>query len=111
MKNGMKEIQEAINRLDQLRIDITKVENDDKVERDAYEIQQLLFKAMDAVTEKKDEKAFAIHKVSNSTLIEVFEDAICDRTYNPTNSNYNKSGYTYAELKAEIIDRLESERA
>jgi hypothetical protein len=45
----MKEIQEAIDRLDQLRIDITKVENDDKVERDAYEIQQLLFKAMDVV--------------------------------------------------------------
>lgn len=45
----MKEIQEAIDRLDQLRIDITKVENDDKVEREAYEIQQLLFKAMDVV--------------------------------------------------------------
>ena len=45
----MKEIQEAIDRLDQLRIDITKVENDDKVEREACEIQQLLFKAMDVV--------------------------------------------------------------
>jgi len=43
------QIEEAIDRLDQLRIDITKVENDDKVEREAYEIQQLLFKAMDVV--------------------------------------------------------------
>lgn len=45
----MEEIQKAINMLDQLRIDITKAENDDKVERDAYEIQLLLFKALDKV--------------------------------------------------------------
>ena len=45
--------------------------------------------------------------VSNSALLEAFEDAVCDRNYNPTNDNYNKSGYTYAELKAEIVDRLQ----
>lgn len=60
---------------------------------------------------QKDEKAFDIHIVSNSTLLEAFEDAVCDRNYNPTSDNYNKSGYTYAELKAEILDRLEGERA
>ena len=52
-------------------------------------------------------KAFAIHNVSNSALLEAFEDAVCDRNYNPTNDNYHKSGYTYAELKAEIVDRLQ----
>jgi len=60
---------------------------------------------------KENEQAFAIHNVSNSTLLETFEDAVCDRNYNPTSDDYNKSGYTYAELKAEIIDRLQSERA
>lgn len=60
---------------------------------------------------KKNKKAFALHIVSNSTLLEVFEDAVCDRNYNPTNDNYNKSGYTYNELKAEILDRIISERA
>jgi len=61
-------------------------------------------------TKQKNEKAFAIHNVSNSTLLETFEDSVCDRNYNPTSDNYNKSGYTYAELKAEILDRLISER-
>jgi len=56
-------------------------------------------------------KNLGIANVSNSTLLEVFEDAVCDRNYNPTSDDYNKSGYTYAELKAEIIDRLQSERA
>ena len=60
---------------------------------------------------KENKKAFDIHIVSNSTLLETFEDAVCDRNYNPTNANYNKSGYTYGELKFEIIDRLQSERA
>ena len=60
---------------------------------------------------KENEKGFAIHNVSNSTLLETFVDAVCDRNYNPTNDNYNKSGYTYGELKFEIIDRLQSERA
>ncbi len=60
---------------------------------------------------KENKKAFTIHNVSNSTLIEVFEDAVCDRNYNPTSDDYNKSGHTYAELKAEIIDRLQGERA
>lgn len=55
-------------------------------------------------------KAFAIHIVSNSTLLEAFEDAVCDRNYNPTGDDYNKSGYTYAELKAEIVNRLQGER-
>lgn len=55
----MEEIQKAINMLDQLRIDITKVENDDKVENDAYEIQQLLFKALDKV------EKLPIHSVVN----------------------------------------------
>jgi len=59
----------------------------------------------------KNEKEFAIHSVSNSNLLEVFEDAVCDRNYNPTSEDYNKSGYTYAELKAEILDRLQGERA
>lgn len=49
----MEEIQKAINMLDQLRIDITKVEND------AYEIQQLLFKALDKV------EKLPIHSVVN----------------------------------------------
>jgi len=62
-------------------------------------------------TKERDDKAFAIHNVSNSTLLEVFEDAVCDRNYNPTSDNYNKSGYTYGELKSEIIDRMKSERA
>lgn len=61
--------------------------------------------------ENENEKAFAIHNVSNTTLLEVFEDAVCDKNYNPTSDNYNKSGYSYAELKAEILDRLQSERA
>ena len=62
-------------------------------------------------TKQKDEKAFAIHNVTNSTLLEIFEDAVCDRNYNPTSVYYNKSGYTYAELKAEIIYRLQGEWA
>jgi adenylosuccinate synthase len=63
----MKEIQEAIDRLDQLRIDITKVENDDKVEREAYEIQQLLFKAMDVVK-----------KLTIQRVVEQSEQLFCD---------------------------------
>ena len=49
-----------------------------------------------------------INYISNSTLLEEFENAVCDRNYNPTNDNYNKSGYTYAELKAEIINRIKT---
>jgi hypothetical protein len=60
---------------------------------------------------KENEKTFAIHNVSNSTLLETFEDAVCDRHYNPTSYNFNKSGYAYGELKSEILDRLQSERA
>ena len=60
---------------------------------------------------KSGQKQLPIHIVSNSNLLEVFEDAVCDRNYNPTSDNYNKSGYAYAELKAEILDRLQSERA
>jgi hypothetical protein len=83
--------------------DISEVESQADLHIDRYPI-------MNKVS-KKDEKAFAIHSVNNSTLLEVFEDAVCDRNYNPTSDNYNKSGYTYRELKSEILDRLQSERA
>lgn len=82
-----------------------------------HELQNLFFALTGTELEimeelkKENEKTFAIHNVSNSTLLEVFEDAVCDRNYNPTSDKYNKSGYTYAELKAEIFDRLQSERA
>jgi len=40
-----------------------------------------------------------ISDASNSSLVEHFEDAVCDKNYNPTSDPYNKSGLTYEELK------------
>ena len=77
----MEEIQKAINMLDQLRIDITKVENDDKVERDAYEIQQLLFKALDKV------EKLPIRNVSGSTDNDLV---------NPNNCPHRANGFCTA---------------
>ena len=51
-----------------------------------------------------------IHQLSDYDLLEAFENAVCDRNYNPTRDDYNKSGYSYEELKSEILDRIQSER-
>ena len=43
---------------------------------------------------------------TNNELLEHFKKAVCDRNYNPTDDDYNKSGYTYDELEAEILNRM-----
>lgn len=52
-----------------------------------------------------------ISNINNIVLLKHFEDAVCDKNYNPTSDPYNKSGFTYEELKSEILDRIISERA
>lgn len=48
-----------------------------------------------------------IEKFSNSMLLKHFEDAVCDNNYSPSSDDYNKSGFTYIELKREILKRMD----
>lgn len=45
-----------------------------------------------------------IENLSNHELLEHYKDAVCDNNYNPNSENYNKSGFTYDELEAEILN-------
>ena len=50
-----------------------------------------------------------IEKLTNYELLEHFKDAVCDKNYNPSSENYNKSGFTYDELEGEILKRMNNE--
>ena len=47
-----------------------------------------------------------IKTLSNYELIEAFKDAVMDNNYNPSNKDYNESGFTLDELESEIYRRL-----
>jgi hypothetical protein len=47
-----------------------------------------------------------IEELTKSQLLEAFKDAVMDRNYNPFNSPYNLSGFTYDELYSEIYNRM-----
>lgn len=47
-----------------------------------------------------------IKEMSDYVLIEHFKDAICDRNYNPSGEDYNKSGFSLFELESEILFRM-----
>lgn len=44
--------------------------------------------------------------MSDYVLLEHFKDAICDRNYNPSGEDYNKSGFSLFELESEILFRM-----
>ena len=48
-----------------------------------------------------------LEKMSSLTLLEHFEDAVCDKNYNPSSENYNESGFSYEELRNEILNRMD----
>jgi hypothetical protein len=50
-----------------------------------------------------------ITKLDNYDLIEYFKDAIKDRHYNPSDIDYNKSGFKLWELEEEIMSRMTKE--
>jgi hypothetical protein len=52
-------------------------------------------------------KKIELEDYSNSELLEHFKDAVCDRNYNPSSEDYNKSGYSYSELQQEIQKRMD----
>lgn len=52
-----------------------------------------------------------IQHLSDFDLIEHFKDAICDGNYNPTDTDYNKSGFTLSELQLEIMKRMACEQS
>lgn len=47
-----------------------------------------------------------ITKLDNYDLLEYFKDAIKDRHYNPSNEDYNTSGFKLWELEEEINRRM-----
>ena len=49
-----------------------------------------------------------IKNLSNWELISHYKDAVCDNNYNPTSEDYNKSGFSFTELEAEILERMGS---
>lgn len=62
-------------------------------------------------TENFNQKLFendnkTIKDMSNHDLLSHFKDAICDSHYNPSNEDYNESGYSLYELKQEILSRM-----
>ena len=57
--------------------------------------------------EKENQKECDIHNISNSTLLDSFVCAVCDKNYNPTTDDYNNSGYSYYELISEIFHRMQ----
>lgn len=52
-----------------------------------------------------------IEELTNRQLIEDFKDAVRDKNYNPSDTPYNKSGFTYDELETEIFNRLPKENS
>ena len=51
------------------------------------------------------EQIQGIESLETSDLIRYFENAVCDKNYNPSSSDYNQSGFSYDELKQEIYRR------
>jgi len=47
-----------------------------------------------------------IRKLTNGRLMDHFRDAVCDNNYNPSDEDYNKSGFTLCELQDEILRRM-----
>lgn len=47
-----------------------------------------------------------IEDLTNYDLVRSFEDAVRDSHYNPTNEEYNESGFSKAQLRHEILRRL-----
>lgn len=47
-----------------------------------------------------------IENLDNRELLYHFEKAVCDNNYNPSSSDYNQSGFTYDELRSEILKRM-----
>jgi hypothetical protein len=47
-----------------------------------------------------------IENLDDWTLLNHFKNAVCDYNYNPSSSDYNQSGFTYDELKSEILKRM-----
>lgn len=47
-----------------------------------------------------------MEKFSNTELLNHYYDACCDSNYNPTNRQYNQSGFTFDELENEILNRM-----
>ena len=47
-----------------------------------------------------------LNELSNHMLLEHFTDAVADKNYNPSSEDYNQSGFTYDELKNEILTRM-----
>lgn len=48
----------------------------------------------------------SIENFTNHELLGHFEDAICDKNYNPSSEDYNQSGFTYYQLLEEILVRM-----
>jgi hypothetical protein len=49
-----------------------------------------------------------IENLSDYQLLEHFKDAVSDIRYNPSDEDYNQSGFTYVELEIEILKRMSS---
>jgi len=47
-----------------------------------------------------------ITKLDNYTLLEHYQDAIKSFHYNPTDTDYNQSGFSLDELEDEILRRM-----
>lgn len=47
-----------------------------------------------------------IENLTNFELLLHFKDAVCDKNYNPSSEDYNKSGFSYDELEEEILKRM-----
>jgi hypothetical protein len=50
-----------------------------------------------------------INELDNYDLLEYFKDAIKDRHYNPSNENYNTSGFKLCELEEEVMSRMKKD--
>ena len=48
-----------------------------------------------------------LEEMTSLTLLQHFENAVCDKNYNPSSEDYNKSGFTYEELVNEILNRMD----
>ena len=52
------------------------------------------------------DNSLSIEDLSTDELLQHFKDAVCDKHYNPGQTDYNKSEWTLNELEREIERRL-----